>query len=285
MKRIILMIALFIGASMAIADTSKAGFYNSQTGLLAIPFVRVRYATYNVVLKERIQGREYTFDLYSATLNPPYKEQGTATYYPSSGFLVVPEVSVDGSNHTYSVTLHQKSTNVDKHVFELDLETVTLNNAVGCNDSVYPYVIGCPGPAGGTVFYISQDGSSGMEAALADAGRAEWGCIEKDLPTRTNIGYGYANTRIINWLCGNSTAAYLAAKYKWPNGQTGGFLPSQDELRELYKHKEQVSGLVYGGEYWSSSQQGGQRKCAYTTTISTSIYPRTFINPPLQWFV
>ena len=115
------------------------------------------------------------------------------------------------------------------------------------------YQIGDQGPAGGIVFYISQDGSSGMEAALADAGRAEWGCIEKDLPTRTNIGYGYANTRIINWLCGNSTAAYLAANYTWPNGQTGGFLPSKDELNELYKHKDLVGGFA-SGYYWSSSE-------------------------------
>ena len=91
MKRLILMLVLSIGASMAIADSSKTAEYNSKTGIVAIPFVRVLGlpATYNVELKERIQGQEYTFDLYSATLNPPYNGQGTATYNGESGARVI----------------------------------------------------------------------------------------------------------------------------------------------------------------------------------------------------
>jgi hypothetical protein len=250
MKRIILLIALSIGASIALADSSKAGVYNSQTGLLAIPFVRVlgSPATYNVELKERIQGREYTFDLYSATRNPPYNGQGTATYNGESGALVIPEVSVDGSNHTYSVTLQKRAHSLGEYVF--DLETVTLNNAGGCNDSVYPYVIGCPGPAGGIIFYISQDGSSGMEAALKNAGTAPWGCDETLVGgTKQGMSTGQSNTDAIIANCGENSAAYLAANYKWPNGQTDGVLPSRFELDELYKHRDVVGGFagVYSG--------------------------------------
>jgi hypothetical protein len=73
MKRLILMLALCICASMAVAGDINTAQYNSKTGIVAIPFVRVlgSPATYNVELKERIQGQEYTFDLYSATLTPP----------------------------------------------------------------------------------------------------------------------------------------------------------------------------------------------------------------------
>ncbi len=48
-------------------------------------------------------------------------------------------------------------------------------------------------------------------------------------------------------------AAELATNYEWFNGQTDGFLPSKDELNELYKQKDVVGGFV-NYIYWSSTE-------------------------------
>ena len=128
------------------------------------------------------------------------------------------------------------------------------------NTTIKTYKIGDPGPGGGIVFYLDCTDTPcqhGLEAALADAGTAEWGCDERPVGgTKTGIGTGQSNTDIINAKCGDSipyNSAYLAANFKWPNGQTGGFLPSKDELNELYKHKDVVGGFD-GCFCWSSSE-------------------------------
>ena len=202
MKRIILVIALFIGASMAIADS-----------------------------------------------NP-------STYDGASGVLVIPEVIIDDVHVTDSVTLQLiEITSSGNYLFELDPTTVTLNEPpVEPSVSQVTYKIGDTGPNGGKVFYISQDGSSGLEAALTDAGTAQWGCYGTTTgATGIAIGTGQSNTNAINAKCGKSTAAYLASIYTWPNGKTGGFLPSKDELNELYDHKDVVGGFA-NFYYWSSSE-------------------------------
>ncbi|MBT5222876.1 MAG: DUF1566 domain-containing protein [Gammaproteobacteria bacterium] len=126
------------------------------------------------------------------------------------------------------------------------------------------YQIGDQGPAGGIVFYISPDGSSGMEAASHDvldsAGNsltARWGCYGIDIPqaSEIKIGTGRANTAAIITRCKRkgTTAALLASQYKWQNGQTDGFLPSKDELHQLYLHRDVVGGFA-NGFYRSSSE-------------------------------
>ena len=137
-----------------------------------------------------------------------------------------------------------------------DEDTSDINGDLGNTATQVTYKIGDTGPYGGIVFYISQDGSSGMEAALTDAGSAEWGCDTTTTgATGIAIGTGKSNTDVINAKCGNSTAAYLAANYKWPNGKTGGFLPSKDELNELYSRTDVVGGFA-SDYYWSSSEYG-----------------------------
>ena len=95
-----------------------------------------------------------------------------------------------------------------------------------------------------------------MEAALTDAGNTEWTCYgDRTRANGTGIGTGKSNTDAIIANCGEFSAANIAANYKWPNGQTGGFLPSRDELNELYKHKDVVGGFA-NDYYWSSSENG-----------------------------
>ncbi len=113
------------------------------------------------------------------------------------------------------------------------------------------YKIGDTGPAGGVVIYIGDDRSSGLEAALTDAGTSKWRCRGMSM---IDNGTGKSNTDAIIAECGDAyTAAKLARNYIWPNGQRDGFLPNKDELNHLHGQRD-VVGNFANALYWSSSQ-------------------------------
>jgi hypothetical protein len=118
------------------------------------------------------------------------------------------------------------------------------------------YSIGDTGPAGGTVFYVTDGGAQGLEAAPADSVSSIWGCFGDEIGgTSTGVGSGAANTDAIVGGCTtetDATAAEVAKMYEL-NGFTDWFLPSKDELNSLYLQKDVVGGFASFG-YWSSSQ-------------------------------
>jgi hypothetical protein len=127
-------------------------------------------------------------------------------------------------------------------------------------DSLTPdrFAIGETGPAGGIVFFITDAGAHGLEAAPEDQGAAQWGCNGTSIPgaNGTAIGTGAQNTAAILAGCNEAgIAAQLAVDYTWPNGQTDGYLPSKDELNVLFQRRAVVGGFANGG-YWSSSGVG-----------------------------
>jgi hypothetical protein len=102
------------------------------------------------------------------------------------------------------------------------------------------------------VFYITDGGLHGLEAAAADQETTQWGCSGTLISgaNGTVVGTGEQNTADIIELCIETTAASTAAAYG-----PGWFLPSKDELNLLYVQK--VAGVVgglTGDHYWSSSQ-------------------------------
>ena len=115
------------------------------------------------------------------------------------------------------------------------------------------YIIGDTGPAGGKVFYVTDCGFHGLEAADGDQGTGEWGCLGIITgATGIIIGTGADNTAaIVDENCGGM-AAQLADDYEL-NGYTDWFLPSQDELHELFLNKDVVGGLD-SLIYWSSTE-------------------------------
>ena len=131
------------------------------------------------------------------------------------------------------------------------------------------YEIGDTGPAGGLVFYVTDGGVHGMEAAPSDQGRALWGCYGTSIPKAqgTAVGTGAQNTVEILKACSESPiAAELAANYS-PNGFSGWFLPSKDELNLMWLNladsdgdgnidgKDDPNNLGnFWGDYWSSSE-------------------------------
>lgn len=124
------------------------------------------------------------------------------------------------------------------------------------------YEIGDTGPAGGIVFYVTNGGTNGLEAAPVDQAipgnpGAVWGCAGTDLTGAEEeaIGTGAQNTMDI--LAGCSTAgiaARLADNYSL-NGYDDWFLPSFNEQMELHLNELVVGGFS-NGLYWSSSEAG-----------------------------
>ena len=128
------------------------------------------------------------------------------------------------------------------------------------------YHIGDTGPAGGKVFYLSDNTRlHGLEAAPADLvdqndhSEFAWGCYVNGNYTSvsgaqgTAVGTGPANTAAIVAACSEAnTAAKMVDAYTL-NGYSDWFLPSKDELDLLYE-KKSVVGSFAGNLYWSSSE-------------------------------
>jgi hypothetical protein len=118
------------------------------------------------------------------------------------------------------------------------------------------YEIGDTGPAGGIVFYISNHGFHGFEAAPQDQSTsAQWGCDGTLIAGAdgTAVGNGAQNTTDILAGCSEiGIAARIAGNYSL-NSHDDWFLPSKDELNLLYQLRDVVGGFASDG-YWSSTE-------------------------------
>ena len=111
--------------------------------------------------------------------------------------------------------------------------------------------------AGGIVVYIDVTGQHGLVATPGDQSSfAEWGCYGTSIPgTSTTIGAGQANTTaIVNGCSTAGIAARLCNSLIFPplSPYFDWFLPSKNELNQLYLHKDVVGGFA-AEFYWSSS--------------------------------
>ena len=124
---------------------------------------------------------------------------------------------------------------------------------------------------GGIVFWIDASGQHGLVCAVENQGGIGMASdpfgnpLPEGLVTSTAMGTGSLNTDAIIAAIGGIEADYAAALVRSYNG--GGFsdwyLPSRDELNEMYFNKETIntSSNINGGstfpvgdfEYWSSS--------------------------------
>ena len=128
------------------------------------------------------------------------------------------------------------------------------------------YKVGDTGPAGGKVFYVNVEsyetnGWRYLEAAPSDEGRYGWAAVDRIviIGTSTAIGTGSSNTAKIVEALGDNDNTDHAAKICFERGldvpadHNDWFLPSKDELNELYKQKNSVDGTM-SLTYWSSSE-------------------------------
>lgn len=107
---------------------------------------------------------------------------------------------------------------------------------------------------GGIVFYLSDNAQHGLIAAPSDQSTgALWGCWNTMTgATSTAIGTGQANTTAIVNGCGESGIAARLCNDLVLNGYNDWFLPSLDELHEIYLQRNVVGAGCY--YYWSSSE-------------------------------
>jgi hypothetical protein len=187
-------------------------------------------------------------------------------------------LGVDGNvGTTYTITYTAEGLTVAT-------ATVTLTGTT-CDGISFTCKVGDIGPGGGTVFYVAsgtftQVGATGSMCSTnckyLEAAPNTWsGVADPSLSWATNInsnqstavtgadgtaiGTGYKNSLDIDAQTGNvaaSSAAVAALEYRG-GSKTDWFLPSKDELAQLYS-----SGVATVGEdvvanyHWSSSEAG-----------------------------
>jgi len=116
---------------------------------------------------------------------------------------------------------------------------------------------------GGIVFYMNESKTGGLVVATEDMGQFVWGCWNNDsdsynqLSSINNqfIGMGYQNTLDIVSECPETSTAASAALNFEAEGYDDWYLPSQNELIEIYyalAYEVEGNG-GFDGSYWSSS--------------------------------
>lgn len=110
---------------------------------------------------------------------------------------------------------------------------------------------------GGIVFYSDQP-FHGLIASNPPGFIGEWGCLGRPIPSNialsdSRIGVGQENTTLIIRECPQPLlAAELCDSYV-SGGYSDWFLPSADELNQLYTQRFLFPGFAYA-DYWNSTQ-------------------------------
>jgi hypothetical protein len=166
-------------------------------------------------------------------------------------------VTVDSA--TGEVTLVATGTTVITAVKAATAAHETVTNTYTLTVRI-EYAIGDIGPSGiGIVFYTTNGGLNGLAAAPAlwDGGadpEEQWKTSNTSTSgTSSAIGTGSANT---DSMAGAEHPAAEACRTYSGGELTDWFLPSLNELNELYLQKDDVGG--FDGAYWSSTDAGSE---------------------------
>ena len=145
------------------------------------------------------------------------------------------------------------------------------------------YAVGDTGPSGtGIVFYVTDGGLHGLEAApsgwngTAVDPTSSWSNIDDTeigaAAQGTAIGSGLSNSNAIIAQAGHTASAAKMCRNYTGGGLTDWFLPSQDELIEIFQQSAVTAGMETGHLYWSSSERPGDGVRAYALDEASAAY-------------
>ena len=108
---------------------------------------------------------------------------------------------------------------------------------------------------GGIIFWLDANGGGLIAAPSNQSSGTQWGCPGTNISgaNGTAIGTGYSNTIDIEAGCTTpGTAADICANLTIA-GYNDWFLPSKDELNQMYLNKAAIGGFI-NDHYWSSTE-------------------------------
>ena len=176
----------------------------------------------------------------------------TPTETPTPEPTTTPTQTVTPTNtETQTPTPTQTSTQILTPT-PTETPTPTVTNTSGI------YTVG-QAALGGVIGYIYGGGSTGTSGIVVDttnlSNAAAWGCQGTSIQTSAAIGMGDANTIAIMAGCATAGIAARLCGDLVEGGYSDWYLPSKDELEQLYLNRVTI-GVMPGGYYWSSTEQG-----------------------------
>lgn len=226
-------------------------------------------------------GKALTINFYgetsTASLGSLVIADGGSSFSSSSGSIAASGYGT--SNTTLTLTLSSPAI-TSTSIFRFTVESTLSSCATGglCN-------VGDTGPGGGIVFYkaVSAFACGPTRTASCyylEAAPAAWSGLTNgdadlsinwsgntvdavgtgggDTATATAIGWGYRNTLAAVAQSGNANKAITVARAYRGGGLSDWFLPSKDELNQLYTNRAVVGGFSTQS-YWSSSEYSSTR--------------------------
>jgi hypothetical protein len=122
---------------------------------------------------------------------------------------------------------------------------------------------------GGVIFWLDSTGVHGLISATSDQNYGRWGCEGVYIGgTSTAIGTGQANTTAIVNVCTQEGAAARICNDLVLNGYDDWFLPSKDELIQMYIQRAVIGG--FGNNiYWCSKEYDPSMAWAMNFALGT----------------
>jgi len=214
--------------------------------------------TVSSALTVTYDGNGATAGTVPVDLSSPYQSGVTVTVFGNAGDLI--RIHSEGTSYRFtswnSKADGSGADQAEGSTFTMGASPVTLYA------QWIPYVLLDTGPAGGYIFYDKGYYSSGwryFEAAPSDQSTsAEWGCwgVLISGADGTAVGTGEQNTIDIEAGCTTfGTAADRCANLVL-GGYSDWFLPSKDELNQMYLNLKVfgVGDFADDPWYWSSSE-------------------------------
>ena len=197
----------------------------------------------------------------SNTINVTWTERATnATIYK----LILTNIAKNTSTVVYIDAISNASSYEERY----DRFTFTLGNL---EKGQYKYEVlqdangyAAGDALGGGLFVFQDSGYAYISAAADQATDAPWGCQGTNISGTLNaVGTGSANTALIVASCATSGISARICDQLTLNGYSDWFLPSLDELAQMYTQLDANGfGNFANQSYWSSTQSSATQ--AYT---------------------